>query len=109
MGDFNQHIHEGKLQEVFTADDIGLEEQFRKLYKEDAPFSHISGSTPICGVFATSGIKCKAALISSHKAGVGDHRLCVFDFSEESILGLDIPALCKPDGEICDAESNKHE
>ena len=26
MGDFNQHIYEGKLQEAFTSDDIGLEE-----------------------------------------------------------------------------------
>ena len=26
LGDFNQHIYEGKLQEAFTAEDIGLEE-----------------------------------------------------------------------------------
>ena len=99
MGDFNQHIYEGKLQEAFTAEDIGLEKQFRKLYDKDAPFSHTSGSTPICRVFAASGINCKAALISSHKAGVGDHRLHVFDFLVESILGLDTPAVCKPDGQ----------
>jgi hypothetical protein len=98
MGDFNQNIYEGKLQEAFTAEDIGLEEQFRKLYDKNAPLSHTSGSPPIFGVFATSGINCKAALISSHKAGVGDHRLHVFDFSAESLLGLDTPAVCKPDG-----------
>ena len=62
MGDFNQPIYEGKLHEAFTAEDIGLEEQFRKLYDEDAPFSHTSGSTPTCGVFATSGINCEAGI-----------------------------------------------
>ena len=80
MGDFNQHIYEGKLQEAFTAQDIGPEEQFRKQYDEDAPCSHTSDSTSICGVFETSDINCEAALISSHKAGVGDHRFCVLDF-----------------------------
>ena len=92
MGDFNQHIYEGKLQEAFTAEDIELEEQFRELCDEDSPFS-----TPICRVFATSGINCEAALISSHKVGVGDHRLHIFDFSAELILGLDTPAIYKPD------------
>ena len=63
VGDFNQHIYEGKLQEAFTAEDIGLEEQFRKLYDKDAPFSHTSGSTLICGGFVNLGINCKSALI----------------------------------------------
>ena len=97
-GDFNQHIYKGKLQEAFAVEDIGLEEKFRKLYDDDALFSHITGSIPICCVCAISGIDCEAALISSHKAGVGDHRLHVFDFSAESILGLEIPAVCKPGG-----------
>ena len=66
VGDFNQHIYEGKLQEAFMAEDSGLEEQFRKLY---------DGSTPIHDAFATSGINYIAALISGHKAEVGDHRL----------------------------------
>ena len=97
MDDFTQHIYEG-LQEVFTVEDIGLNEQFRKLYAEDAPFSHTSGSTLICGVLETSGIDCEAALISSHKAGMEYHRLHVCDFSAECILGLNTPAVCKPDG-----------
>ena len=71
MGDFNQNIQKGKPQETLTADDIGLEEQFRKLYDKDAPFSHMSGSTPICSMFVTSGINYEAALILKHKAGVG--------------------------------------
>ena len=63
-------MYEGQIQEACTAEDIGLEEQFRELYDEDEPFSHTSGSAPIYGVFVTLGINCKAALISSHKAGV---------------------------------------
>ena len=97
MGYFNQHLHEGKLQEVFTAEDIGLEDQSRKLNVEDAPLSHNNGSTPICGVFAKSGMNCESASISSYKGGMGDHRLHVLYFSAESILGLDTPSVCKPD------------
>ena len=48
----------------------------------------------ICNI----GINCEVALIPSHKAGVGDHRLHVFEFSAESLLGIDTPAVCKPDG-----------
>ena len=58
-----------------------MTEQFRKLFNEDAPFSHKSGSTPILGVFATGGIDCTSAFIAQHGSGVGDHRLHIFDFS----------------------------
>ena len=61
MGDFNQHIYAGKLQEAFTVEDIGPEEQFRKLYAEDAPFSHTIGSTRIC-VFFNIGYKLQSSL-----------------------------------------------
>ena len=88
MGDLNQHGYEGKLQEAFNAEDIGLEEQFRKLFDEDAPFSRISGSTPIYGVFVTSRIDCEAALISSHRAVVGYHRLGLFDLKHRQYASL---------------------
>ena len=42
IGDFNLPIYEGKLQEAFMAEDIELEEQFRKVYDENVPFSYTS-------------------------------------------------------------------
>ena len=98
MGDFNQDIYRGSLGKHLRSDDIGMTEQFKKLFDEDAPFSHATGQTPICGVFATCGIECVAAFISQHGSGVGDHRLNVFDFSAESLLGLLAPATVKPAG-----------
>ena len=53
MGDFNQRIYKEKSQEAIAAEDVGLEEQFRKLYDKNALFSYITGSTPIYGVFVT--------------------------------------------------------
>ena len=44
QGDFNQHIYGGKLQEAFMVENIGSEEQFRKLYDKNVPLSHASGS-----------------------------------------------------------------
>ena len=43
MGDFNQDIYKGSLAKKLKSDDIGMTEQFRKLFVEDAPFSHVLG------------------------------------------------------------------
>ena len=100
MGDFNEDIYEGELALTLKEEDLLLEEQFRKTFSQDAPFSHFSGSKPICGIFASPGIDCTTAFIDKHKMnggmGVGDHRLHIFDFSAQSLLGLDTPTMKKP-------------
>jgi hypothetical protein len=92
MGDFNDNVYTGALALALGGDDYLLTEQYNKLFGEDAPFSHISGQVPISAVFATPGVDCGAAFIAPHKLGVGDHRVHVFDFSAESLLGLQAPA-----------------
>ena len=99
-GDFNDDVYTGSLARSLTHRDIGLQEQFHKLFEEPAPFSHTTGSRPIMGVYATSGVEVTAAFLSKHgaKGTVGDHRLHVFDFTTMSITGLDTPAVKRAEG-----------
>jgi hypothetical protein len=96
MGDFNDNVYEGSLARILASADIRLTEQFQRLFNQDAPYSHITGTEPISAVFASPGINCEAAFISCHEAGVGDHRLHVFDFDAESLLGITAPATRRP-------------
>ena len=75
-------------------------EQYRKLFDEEAPFSHISVQLPICRFFTTLGITVNAAFRKKYNAAgsVGDHRFQVFDFSSVSILGMETPTVTKTAG-----------
>ena len=98
MGDFNEDIYKDKLGRALLGEDIQMCEQYHRLCGEKAPFSHITGKRPIMGVFASPGIDCTAALICAHKIGVGDHRMHVFDFSSQSLLGIESPVAKRPSG-----------
>ena len=99
--DLNVHVYNDPLAHALKAEDVRLEEQFNKVFDEDVPFSHFTGSKPIASFFATPGIDCVTAYVSKHKVnggpGVGDHRVMIFDFSAESIIGLDAPAANPPE------------
>ena len=100
-GDLNIHVYNDPLVHALKEEDICLQEQFNKVFDEDVPFLHLTGSKPIASFFATPGIDCVTAYVSKHKVnggpGVGDHRVMVFDFSAESIIGLDAPAANPPE------------
>ena len=83
LGDFNQSIYRSRLATELTSQDLEMEEQFKRLHGEEAPYSHVKGKLPIMGCFATKGVETKAYFISRHHAygSVGDHRLHVIDFS----------------------------
>ena len=97
VGDLNVHVYNDPLAHALKAEDIRLEDQFNKVFDEDVPFSHFTGSKPI----NTPGIDCVTAYVSKHKVNggpeVGDHRVMIFDFSAESIIGLDAPAANPPE------------
>ena len=97
MGDFNQSIYTSDFLKALTGEDLQLEEQYRKFFDQDAPVSHVSGQSPICGVFATPRITVNAAFLAKHDAAgsIRDHRLHVFDLSSTSFLGMDTPTVTK--------------
>ena len=80
VGDFNDNIYTIHFAQIRIHRNVGLVEQYHKLFGEEAPFSHASGLTPIMGVFTTAGVEVTKALLSQHKvkSTVGNHRLHVF-------------------------------
>eukprot|EP00956_Cyclotella_meneghiniana_P008707 scaffold11894_cov45-Cyclotella_meneghiniana.AAC.1 len=75
-----------------------MEEQCQKILGHESPASHSSGSLPITGIFATSGINCSHVLQSAHKAGVGEHRFFVIDIDLNTMIGEDFPQLVRYEG-----------
>ena len=54
MDDFNDNVYEGNLAKTLVVSaDICLTEQFRRLYDQDTPFSHITDTLSISAVFAS--------------------------------------------------------
>ena len=78
-----------------------MREQFKLLHVEEASKSHMTGTLPIMGCFATSGIEIKAYFISDHHAcrSARDHRMHVINFSSQLIIGADLPRKTKRSGE----------
>ena len=77
---------------------LGFEELFQRTNSAKAPYSHISGSEPICAVLVTQGIDCTGYYIFRHEIGSGDHRLHAFDLTNESIYGTSAPTPARRPG-----------
>ncbi len=87
--DAKENIYTGCLSTALHS--LGMEELFCQANGQEAPASHIRGSTAICGAFATSGVECSHVQHSAHYAGVGDHRFHLLQFSAPSIIGTSYP------------------
>ena len=75
-----------------------MTEQFQLTNGIQAPNSHITGRLPICGIFASPGVNCSHAMIAQHGFGIGDHRVHLFDFDAQALLGESYPSLVAPTG-----------
>ena len=97
MGNFNQDACNSPLARHLISAYIGLEEQFQKLHRSKAPFSHMLGKKAIMVIYATKGITIRSYFISKHNlmGSVGDHRLHVLDVCLKSIMGHDTPQMMK--------------
>jgi hypothetical protein len=63
--DANSDVYRGILATRLASDDIRMTEQCREILGFESPASHSTGSNPITGIFATSGIDCKHVLQSA--------------------------------------------
>jgi hypothetical protein len=104
--DANSDVYRGILATRLASDDIRMTEQCREILGSESPASHSTGSNPITGIFATSGIDCKHVLQSAHKAGMGDHRFFVIDVDLSTMIGKDFPQLVRYEGRKL--QSKKH-
>ena len=104
--DANSDVYNGILAQRLRKDDIRMTEKCREILGHDSPNSHHTGSLPITGIFATSGINCPNVLQSAHGAGVGDHRVFIMDIDLSSMIGEDFPKLIRLPGRKL--QSKKH-
>eukprot|EP00956_Cyclotella_meneghiniana_P021219 scaffold38273_cov70-Cyclotella_meneghiniana.AAC.7 len=93
--DANSDVYDGILAKALSADDIDMREVCRDILGHKSPNSHHSGSSPITGIFATSGLACSHVLQSGHNYGIRDHRLFVLDVNLTSLAGKYKPVATK--------------
>jgi hypothetical protein len=105
--DANSDVYRGILATRLASDDIRMTEQCREILGFESPASHSTGSNPITGIFATSGIECKHVLQSAHKAGVGDHHFFVIDVDLSTMIGEDFPQLVRYEGRKLQSKKHK--
>ena len=96
MLDMNDNIYTSRF--ALRPSNLGFEDLFQRTNSAKAPYSHISGSKPICAVFVTQGIDCTGYYIFRHEIGSGDHRLHAFDLTNESIYGTSAPTPARRPG-----------
>lgn len=74
MMDANDHVLTGKLCRQLTSEGIGLREITKAFHGELCPFTHIRGSRPIDGVWATDDITITGVKWLPFEESPGDHR-----------------------------------
>lgn len=88
MMDANDHILTGRLCHQLTQDSIGLREITKDHIGELCPKTHIRGSPPIDGVWATADITITGVKWLSFADSPGNHRSCIFDYTTLSATGV---------------------
>ena len=91
MGDFNEHVYEGRISKRLALDDLNMEEQCLATTGVQIPPTHTTGKRPVMAVYATSGADCTNAAILLRGYRVGDHLVFILDFTSESLLGSVFP------------------
>ena len=100
MMDANDHVLTGKLGRLLTHDTIGLREITKAHLGKLCPKTHIRGSSPIDGVWATPDITITGVKWLGFAESLGDHRTCIFDFTTLSATGtmekkIILPKCCR--------------
>lgn len=91
--DVNEHATEGLLAKELEK--IGLMSTYHKMFNQAGPASHIAGSDPINGIWASSNLSASAVSILPQKFGAGDHRVILVDFNLDQILERNT-RICRP-------------
>ncbi len=86
--DANEHILKGPIARRLRQDDIELTEVGHPYWPPNTePNTHIDGSQPIDGFFATPDVNITNFLSLSFHEGVGDHRTMIIEVTTASTIG----------------------
>ena len=85
-----------------------MEEQVRKASGINIPATHGRGKRPICGVFATKGVRTLAATVLERYEGIGDHRILMLDLESLSVTGDKHPRIMRPAARLMNSDNERH-
>ena len=57
-----EHIYTSNFVKALAEQDILMDEVFHQINNTQTPNSHVTGSDPICGIYASPGIDCTGYL-----------------------------------------------
>ena len=93
MMDANDNVFSGKLSKRLAEEPIDMKEAVHGVKPGQGPNTHIRNtkSVPINGIWHTPEIQVRKASYLPFDLCLGDHRPVVVDFSQASILGVNLP------------------
>ena len=94
--DANEHITKGLIHAQLTSNDVGLKEISHRSWGPSPPHTHINGSIPIDGIFASPELEVSNCLLLSFHESVGDHRSMIVEVSTRSLLGQHQSSIVRP-------------
>ena len=94
--DANEHVTKGLIHAKLTAKDVGLKEVSHRYWGATPPHTHINGSIPIDGIFASAELEIMHCLHLSFHESVGNHRTMIVEISTRSLLGRHQSSIVRP-------------
>ena len=94
--DANEHITNGLIHARLTSKEVGLQEISHRSWGDTPPHTHINGSLPIDGIFASPELELTHCLHLSFHESVGDHRTMIVEISTRSLLGQHQSSIVRP-------------
>ena len=91
MIDLNYSIYTSNFATALAEQDILIDKVFHQVHNTQARNSHINGSEPICGIYASPGIDCTGYFVHRHEFRLGDHRMRCLDITMESLFKCGAP------------------
>ena len=87
--DSNEHVLTGRLAGLFAHPSIDMHEASHAFWNKGMEHNtHINGTKPINGVYASPEIDVQSFLALSFHEGVGDHRTSIIDVTTASMIGM---------------------
>ena len=94
--DTNDNMYKGKLSQRIADNLIELKEAVHEATAGQGPNTHIRGSEPIDGVWHIPKMCLQSASYLSFDPDLGNHRPVVADFSQDLVLGVNLPRIVSP-------------
>ena len=96
MMDANANVVDGVLSKMLAKDDIQLKEAVHSVTSVHGPKTHLRGRESINGIWFTPDLDLQSAAYLSFNADMGYHRPVMADFTQASLLGVNLPRIVQP-------------